>query len=211
MPNLLWGRSSFSIDLSTEMVYIVIVMIVLIIFLMCIFVSLGVGVLAAMSDIKTMTIPNAYSAYMGVSFAVAYSAVTFSGAESVFSSLGSHLLSAGLMFLFTFALFGLGMIGAADSKFGTVCALWFSAKDLPVYIFYMAVMGGVLGIASLVLQRRKPFAEPAEGSWVAQVQGGASKVPYGVAISFGMGIAFMILGYFSPSVLSSFLPATGEG
>ncbi|MDH5722034.1 MAG: prepilin peptidase [Alphaproteobacteria bacterium] len=186
-------------------------MIVLIIFLICVFISLGVGVLAGASDIKSMTIPNSYSVYVALSFALAYAAVAFLGVDGVFSSLSSHLLSAGLMFGFTFMLFGLRMIGAADSKFGTACALWFSARDLPVFIVYMACAGGVLALASLVIQRKKPFAAPAQGSWIEQVQGGASKVPYGVAIAIGMGFAFVKAGYFSTSVLSSFLPVAGEG
>lgn len=167
--------------------------------------------LAGASDIKSMTIPNVFSVYVALSFAFAYATVAFLGIEGVFSSLPSHLLSAGLMFGFTFILFGLRMIGAADSKFGTACALWLSARDLPVFIVYMACAGGLLALASLVIQRQKPFETPAEGSWVEQVQGGASKVPYGVAIALGMGFAFIKVGYLSPAVLSSFLPVAGEG
>lgn len=186
-------------------------MIVLIVFLICVFICLGIGVLAGASDMKTMTIPNSYSVYVAASFAIAYAAVAFAGVDGVFSSLFSHLFSALLVFAFTFGLFGMGMLGAGDSKFASACALWFSVGDLPVFIVYMALIGGFLAVASVIIQRRKPFQAPTEGSWVAQVQGGASKVPYGVAIALGMGFAFMKLGYFSPGILSSFLPATVEG
>lgn len=180
-------------------------MIVLIIFLMCLFVSLGVGVLAGVSDIRRMVIPNAYNVYMIAAFFVAYAALYFAGQTHVFTAIWWHALSAVLMFAVTFVMFALKMLGAGDSKFATACAIWIGVRDLPIFVFYMTMMGAVLGIASLVLRKKKPFADPAEGSWIAQVQGGASKVPYGVAIAFGMVIAFIHAGYFDPATLSEFV------
>lgn len=180
-------------------------MFILLLFLVCIFVALGVGALAAWSDIRGMVIPNAYSLYVMAAFLVAYLVLYLSGQEGVFSSFAAHILSGLLTFGFTFALFALRMIGAADSKFASVCALWVGVRDLPVFIFYMAFVGGVLGVSALYMQRRKPFKNPASGSWMEQVQNGASKVPYGVAIAFGMLFAFIKVGYFSPAILSGFL------
>lgn len=180
-------------------------MFILLLFLICIFVALGVGALAALSDVRGMVIPNAYSLCVLVSFLVAYSVVYFSGVDGVFSSFVAHISSGLLTFGFTFALFALKMIGAADSKFASVCALWVGVRDLPAFIFYMAFVGGILGILALYMQRKKPFKDPPSGSWMDQVQNGASKVPYGVAIAFGMLFAFIRIGYFAPDVLSGFL------
>ncbi len=186
-------------------------MISLIIFLFCVFVVLAVGALAGASDIRSMTIPNMYSVYVIAAFAVAYLTLFITGNDKVFGALHSHLISAVGAFIVTFILFVTKVIGAGDSKFGSACALWVSAKYLPIFLFFMALVGGVLGVVALILKRKKPIENPAEGSWVYQVQGGADKVPYGVAIAFGMLIAFVHAGYFSTDVLSSFLVEHSSG
>ncbi len=180
-------------------------MILLIIFLICVFTTLTVGVLAGLSDIKRMKIPNSYSLYVIALFLVAYISMYLGGQSEVFASFFSHLASAVVMFVVTIILFGLRILGAGDSKFASACAFWISLKYLPIFLFFMTLFGGLLGVVSLYIKRKKPFKAPAENSWIAQVQGGADKVPYGVAISFGMLIAFMHMGYFSPDMLASFV------
>lgn len=180
-------------------------MVFLILFLICVFISLGVGVLAGVSDIRRLIIPNMYSVYVVAVFFVAYGVVMLSGNNQIFKALQWHVLSAAAMFGVTFIMFGLKMLGAGDSKFATACALWVSLRDLPAFVFYMTVMGAVLGLVSLYLRKKKPFANPREEGWIGQVQSSASKVPYGVAITFGMIIAFIQAGYFSPDSLSAFI------
>lgn len=186
-------------------------MIVLIIFLMCIFITLIVGWAAGLSDYKTMTIPNLYSVYVMVAFAFAYLCVWGGGYDGVFASIYSHVISAVVTFLVTFALFAIKVIGAGDSKFATACALWIGAKFLPIYLFYMTLCGGVLGAIALYIKKKKPFDAPLEGSWIDQVQSGKDKVPYGIAIGFGMVIAFVYAGYFSADLLSVFVADQGAG
>ncbi|MGH1376206.1 MAG: A24 family peptidase [Alphaproteobacteria bacterium] len=186
-------------------------MISLIVFLFCVFVVLAVGALAGLSDLRSMTIPNIYSVYVIAAFVVAYLTLFLSGNDNVFGSLSSHLISVFGAFVVTFCLFVTKVIGAGDSKFGSACALWVSAKYLPIFLFFMALVGGVLGVVALILKRKKPIENPVEGSWVHQVQSGADKVPYGVAIAFGMLIAFVHAGYFSTDVLSSFLAVHSSG
>ena len=187
-------------------------MILLIIFLICVFVTIAVGGLAGFSDIRSMTIPNSYSVYVMASFCVAYTALYLGGySYEIFGTLLSHVISAVMAFLLTFVLFALKIIGAGDSKFATACALWIGAKYIPIFLFFMTLVGGLLGVVALYIKRKKPFEAPAEGSWVAQVQGGADKVPYGVAISLGMYIAFMHAGYFSVETWSLFLGGVEAG
>jgi Flp pilus assembly protein protease CpaA len=83
--------------------------------------------------------------------------------------------------------------------------LWFGAPLLPIFLFYMALAGAVLRGVALYIQRRKPFATPAQGGWIDQIQNGQSKIPYGVAITFGMVVAFIYAGYVSSNVMSSFI------
>ncbi len=180
-------------------------MVFLIIFLAGIFLALGVGVLAGVSDLRRLIIPNSYSVIVIAGFALCYGALYFGGRSDVFGSLSSHVLSAVIMFLVTFALFSFGVLGAGDSKFGSACALWVGVKFLPIFLFYMTLCGGVLGLLALYIKHNKPFESPTPGGWVEKVQTGADKVPYGVAIFCGLLAAFLYAEYFSPDILASFL------
>lgn len=182
-------------------------MILLIVFLIGLFATLGLSILAAISDVRSLTIPNGYSLYVIVSFFICYLALYFGGVETVFESFYSHLLSAGLTFAVTFVLFSLKVLGAGDSKFGSACALWIGAQYLPIFLFFMTLCGGLLGVVALYLKYKKPFDSPLEGSWISHVQSGTDKVPYGVAICFGLFVVFLYAGYFSSDVLSVFITA----
>lgn len=180
-------------------------MVLLVFFLACLFVAAATGVMAGISDFKTMTIPNIYSVIIMGAFLLAYAVLWLAGRDDVFFSPLSHLISALVVFLLTAGLFAMGSIGAADSKLATVYALWTGIKGMPVFLFYMALAGGVLGLASLALARWKPVKNPMPGSWIAKAQSGESKVPYGMAIAAGALASFVKLGYIGGDVLSSFL------
>ncbi len=180
-------------------------MIFLIIFLLGIFITLGVAVMAGISDWRSMTIPNSFSLYVIAAFFICYGALYFGGHDDVFQGIESHLISAALTFAVTFVLFSIGVLGAGDSKFGTACAFWVGAQFLPIFLFYMTLCGGLLGGVALYIKKYKPFDSPAEGSWIAQVQSGKDKVPYGIAICFGLTLAFFYSEYFSADILSSFI------
>ncbi len=182
----------------------------LVLFLICLFLSLGVGVLAGLSDIRGMVIPNIYSVIVGAAFLVAFAGLYIGGKTDIFSSIWSHLIAAGFMFVVTLILFATGIMGAADSKLGTVFALWLGLKGFASFLVFMTLGGGILAVAALILQKRRPFKAPKKGSWVARVQDGESKVPYGVAIVFGAIVAFFQIGYFDLSSLSLFFDTGGS-
>ncbi len=179
-------------------------MLVLIVYLMCLFVAIGLAIFSGLSDIKGLTIPNSYSLYMITTFIIAYSALYFGAPQAnIFGGIVSHILSSLIFFIVTFILFALNMLGAGDSKFGASCALWISLKYLPIYLFFMTLFGGILGVVALYIKHKKPFKSPADGSWIAQLQNGIDKVPYGVAIGFGIVVTFFYAEYLSPAVLAS--------
>ncbi len=180
-------------------------MLLLIVFLMCLFVACGAGLLAAYSDFKGMVIPNMYSALVVGSFVVAFGLLWLAGRDDVFVSIWSHLLAALVVFGVTAAMFALKGLGAADSKLGTAYALWAGLSGLLPFLFYMAVIGGLLGVAGLVIKKQKPFKAPKEGGWVDRLQKGESKVPYGIAIVGGALASFLKIGYFNGDVMASFL------
>jgi Flp pilus assembly protein protease CpaA len=88
-----------------------------------------------------------------------------------------------------------GMIGSGDTKLGSVLAAWVGLKGMIVFLFYMTLLGGILGAASLWMKKKKPFPAMPAGSWIEKVQSGNSVVPYGIAISFGAWAAFFHTGF----------------
>ena len=180
-------------------------MFLLIIFLTGILIASGRGVLAAYSDIKGLTIPNMYSAIIGGAFIVTYGLLWLFGVQGVFVGIGSHLLAAVIVFGVTAGMFAMKALGAADSKLATVYALWTGLGGMMAFIFYMAVIGGVLGLVGLYIRKFKPFKAPKADGWVDRLQKGESKVPYGVAIVGGVVASFVKIGDFNGDVRASFL------
>lgn len=169
----------------------------------CVLVALGFGIASGLSDFKTMTIPNIYCVGIAAAFAVAFLAdmLTGTGME-FFAAWKPHLLAGAMIFGATFVLFGLGLIGAGDSKLCTAFALWVGLTGLASFLFWMAMTGAVLGILTKIMNKKILVQSPAEGSWIAKAQDGARNVPYGIAIVTGAVIAFYQLGYFSPEKLT---------
>ena len=169
----------------------------------CMLVAIGFGIAAAISDFKSMTIPNIYAGFIVLAFIPAFAADMFTGAGmEFFASWKSHLLAAAVVFAVTFVLFSIRVIGAGDSKLCSAFALWVGIGGLASYLFYMAMLGALLGLTTKLLQARKPIQNPKEGSWIAKSQAGQPGVPYGIAICFGVIVAFYQLDYFSPEKLA---------
>lgn len=148
-----------------------------------------VTVLSSASDIRSLRIPNIYSVIIVACFAGA-----FLCSREIFGPLWHHLTALGVVFLVTYLMFIAGMMGGGDSKLGSALALWVGVKGVLIYVFWMALIGGLLGVASLWFKKKKPVKEPKAGSWVAAAQDGKSKIPYGVAISIGAWFAMWQTG-----------------
>lgn len=180
-------------------------MFALLIFLISIFVVLGFLGLSAWSDLKGMVIPNMHSLVIIGVFIGCYAVLWLLGREDVFAPFWSHIVGAVIVFVITLIMFTTKVLGGGDAKLATAVALWTGLKGMIPFVFYMTLIGGVLGLAALYLQKKKPFKKPKKGTWIARVQGGESKVPYGVAIALGALASFVKIGYFDLEVLSSFV------
>ena len=178
-------------------------MIALIIFLFCVFGALGTGLLAGYSDFRGLTIPNAYSAVILGLFPLCYALLFLLGQVGVFhQGLASHVIAMVLVFSITAVMFSFGILGAADSKLGSAFALWVGLQGLMAFLFFMALVGAVLALASLYFKKKKPLVKPRLGSWIDVIQSGGNKVPYGIAITCGAFVAFYDLGYLQLSYLA---------
>ncbi len=161
--------------------------------------TLGMCGLAAWSDFKGFRIPNIVPVITAVSFVVAYGVTRMTGQyEAVFFPMGSHLGSALAVLLVTMAMFAFKILGAGDSKMAAALSLWLGLPGLAPFLFYMALAGGVIAAASLVLKKYKPLKSPPKGTWLEKAQEGTNDVPYGIAIALGALVAFSFIGYFSP-------------
>jgi len=151
---------------------------------------LAVSALSCISDVRSLRIPNWHSlAVLGFFFPA------WLASPEAFGGIWQHMAAMGIMFAVTYTMFILGMMGGGDSKLGTALGLWAGLKGLLPFIFYMSIMGGILGLLSFVLRKKKFFKNPKPGSWVGQLQEGRSAIPYGIAISFGAWAAFLYTGF----------------
>ena len=179
-------------------------MISLTLFLIFVFVALGLGVLAGLSDLRGLTIPNLYSGLILGAFPLCYLLMwVFGVQDAIFAPLWSHLGAAGVIFIISAAMFHFNIMGAADSKLASAYALWLGLGALPLYLFIMTLAGALLGVGALYIKKNKPFKSPKEGSWPAQLQAGKSKVPYGIAIVAGAAYGFYVAGYLSLTNLAA--------
>lgn len=149
-----------------------------------------VAALSCISDVRHLKIPNWHSLAVIACFFPAY----FFAAPETFEEIWRHLAAMLIMFVVTYLMFIFRMMGGGDSKLGSAFALWVGLKGLFPFLLYMAFIGGIVGVVSLVMKKVKPFSSPDPESWAGQVQAGKNAVPYGIAIAGGAVIAFFHTG-----------------
>jgi prepilin peptidase CpaA len=121
-------------------------------------------ILAAISDARVRIIPNRLNLAIALIAPLYWWAAAVSG-----NAIMLHLAFAvGALALFG-ALFAIGMMGGGDVKLITALALWLPPTAMLTMLVWMAIAGGVLTIAMLVIHviRRRP---------------GRPEIPYGLAI-----------------------------
>lgn len=144
----------------------------------------GLLLAAAISDIRSMTIPNGVSIALAILYP-AYVAVT--GADWL-----DGLIAGAVVFAIGFVLFALNGLGGGDVKLLAASSLWAGTELLAPALFITALTGGLLCIA-LWLRRGGPIriyqrlsGRQGNADIGAPVATGArSVVPYGVAILGG--------------------------
>lgn len=117
-------------------------------------------VAAAACDLRSRTIPNLLPVLAAVAFVPAAWAVGLS-----FEAVALHAAAAIIAFALAALLFALGAWGGGDAKLAAAVVLWTGFAAAPRFVAVMAVAGGVLALAVLLLQGRR------------------AKVPYGIAIA----------------------------
>jgi len=177
----------------------------LIVFLSFLLFVIAYGAMAAYSDFKGMIIPNMHSVVIFGLFIGCYLLLWVLGGASVFAPILSHITGFIFVFAVSFGLFAFKIWGAGDQKLISAFAIWMGFAAIPAFVVYTSLFGGVLGVAAILIRKYKPIKSPEKGSWIDQVQNGAGKVPYGIAIVLGALASFVKIGYFDVDTFRVFL------
>jgi len=142
-------------------------------------VFLGLVLVAAVSDIQSMTIPNWVSIALAVVFPVAALTAQMSWAE-----IGLHAATGVVVFLAGFALFAMGVLGGGDVKVIAAASVWTGTAALAPFAFWTTAAGGVLALVML-LARKAAKAEETHPAYLRRLLDPAKGIPYAVAIAVG--------------------------
>lgn len=133
-------------------------------------------VIAAVGDIRRYIIPNTLCITVAALALPYWIATSLATGQPLLPVLGLQLGIAFLVFAGFALLFALGAMGGGDVKLIAALALWVPASRIPEMLFVVALAGGLLALALILVRRLRGVANRA--------------VPYGVAIAAGgIGIA----------------------
>lgn len=135
-------------------------------------------VVAAFSDLFTMTISNRISIALVAGFFVLAFAFGVPLAD-----IGQHVLCGLAVLGLTFALFAFGWIGGGDAKLASATTLWLGFDLLLSYGLYAALFGAVLTLFILMLRRWPLPPVLIAHEWIARLHAEDSGVPYGIALA----------------------------
>jgi prepilin peptidase CpaA len=148
----------------------------------------GFGGMAALSDLRTRTIPN----WLTLSFlCVGLALRSFAGAEGLLDGMAGSAIALGL----ALPLFLLGALGGGDGKLLMGVGALLGVERLWVALLATAIVGGVLALAEVVRKRAVVgtlfgvhalvMEGQATGQWKTIRTPGSLTIPYGIAIAAG--------------------------
>lgn len=135
-------------------------------------------IVAAVSDLMTMTIGNRLNLVLAAAFLVL---ALLSGMD--LPTLGIHVAVAAAVLVVAFACFAFGWIGGGDAKFAAATVLWLGWPEAMNFLALAAVFGGVLTVTILVFRHAVLPGFVVRQPWIARLHHSESGVPYGVALA----------------------------
>jgi prepilin peptidase CpaA len=139
-----------------------------------------VMVVAMAWDAATLEIPDTASIVLAAGF--------LGGAfirDAGMSVVLQHTAAGLALFVVGTGLFRLGVWGGGDVKFMAAIGLWFGWGGLPAWLFMVALAGGVLALAILVLRYAIAAPAPWWPAWLNRLHRRDEGIPYGIALGAG--------------------------
>ena len=139
-----------------------------------------VMVVAMAWDAATLEIPDMASVVLAAGF--------LGGAivrDAGLSLILQHMAAGLALFAVGAGLFRLGVWGGGDVKFMAATGLWFGWSGLPAWLFMVALAGGVLALAILVLRHAVAAPAPWWPGWLNRLHRRDEGIPYGIALGAG--------------------------
>jgi prepilin peptidase CpaA len=138
----------------------------------------GAMVLAAVSDLVTMTISNWISIVLAAGFAVL---AVWAGLG--WSDVGLHVLVGFIALAAGFTCFAFNWIGGGDAKLFAAISLWLGWPDVLSYVLLASIFGGMFTVALLALNHIPLPAGLTRHAWIARLHTLKDGVPYGFALA----------------------------
>lgn len=132
---------------------------------------------AMVSDIMRLEIPNSIPIILIVAYL--FAAVVM---ELEYLTILQQLAIGAGALIVGLGLFAAGILGGGDVKLLAGCVPWLGLDQLPVFFLLMALAGGLLALATLLLRRFSFNAAWRRSRWFDQLSKGQQKIPYGLAI-----------------------------
>jgi len=142
-------------------------------------------VVAAVSDLTTMKIPNWISAGLIVGFFPTALLLGLPVMEML-----AHVGVGVVALLVGMGLFALRVLGGGDAKLMAAACLWLGIDASIVFIIWTALAGGSFSLLLIMARSQlQPLAQVAP-AWVGTLLQPKGDIPYGVAIAVGALMAF---------------------
>jgi len=149
----------------------------------------------AVMDLFTMTIPNKVSLALIAGFLICAALI-----QMPISQFGVHLAVGAAMLVIGFALFAFNVLGGGDAKLLAAASLWIGFEQLAEYMFYVAVLGGLLSIAILGYRTVLPPLWLTRVNWAMRLHGKDCGIPYGIAIGGAGLLVFPATVWFAATI-----------
>lgn len=157
------------------------------------------AIAGAAYDVATLTIPNWISLTLMALFPVLALAAGLS-----LSDAGVHLAIGAGALMVGIALFAGGIVGGGDAKLFAALALYMGLQSIGPYVFAVALAGGVLAVALILLRTPAARIFLSRLPWTQKLTSPGLGVPYGVAIAAGGLIAFPATQLFALASVARF-------
>jgi len=138
----------------------------------------AVMIFAALSDLRTLTIPNNLSVILVVTF---LPVAVLAGLP--FESFLIHLAAGAGILVVGFLLFMTGTLGGGDAKLMSAAGIWVGAANISTFFLYVALIGGALAVGILIYRRLPTAAIAAGPAWAFRLHDKETGIPYGIAIA----------------------------